>query len=94
VSNDTEEEATMRRTLGTIGAMLAIVVAMATLALPALALAGYLPFGGYDRGGYEFSALFGYVPIGGYEREGYEYSALFGHDLSGTYDRGGYEFSP
>jgi hypothetical protein len=64
----------MRRILGTIGGMLAIVAAMATLALPALALAGYLPCGGYDRGGYEFSALFGYLPIGGYERGGYEFS--------------------
>jgi hypothetical protein len=61
----------MRRILGTIGA---IVAAMATLVLPALALAGYLPFGGYDCHGYEFSALFGHIPIGGYERGGYEYS--------------------
>jgi hypothetical protein len=45
----------MRRILGTIGTMLAIVAAMATLALPALALAGYMPIGGYERGGYEFS---------------------------------------
>jgi hypothetical protein len=74
VSNDTEEVAAMRRILGTIGAMLAIVVAMATLALPALALAGYMPFAGYDREGYEFSALFGYMPIGGYESGGYAFS--------------------
>jgi hypothetical protein len=74
VSNDTEEVATMRRILGTIGAMLAIVAAMATLALPTLALAGYIPFGGYDRGGYEFSALIGHDLFGGYERGGYEFS--------------------
>ena len=60
----------MRRILGTIGAMLAIVAAMATLALPAIALAGYLPFGGYDRGGYESSALFGHEKFGGYDRGG------------------------
>ena len=84
----------MRRILRASGTVLAIVVAMAiTLTVPALALAGYLPFGGYDRGGYEYSALFGYVPIGGYERGGYEYSALFGHVPFGDYDRGGYEFS-
>ena len=34
----------MRRILGTIGAMLAIVAAMAALALPAVALVGYLTF--------------------------------------------------
>ena len=56
--------------------MLAIVVATATmLAALALALAGYLPFGGYDRGGYEYSAaLFGHEKLGGYDRGGYEYS--------------------
>jgi hypothetical protein len=65
----------MRRIHRTIGAMLAIVVVMATtLAAPALALAGYLPFGGYDRGGYEYSALFGHDLSGYYERGGYEFS--------------------
>jgi hypothetical protein len=65
----------MRRILRAIGIMLAIVVVMATtLAVPALALAGYLPFGGYDRGGYEYTALFGQVPFGGYDRGGYEFS--------------------
>ena len=83
----------MRKILRTIGAMLAIVVAMATLALPALALVGYDLFGGYDRGGYESSALFGNDLSGSYERGGYQFSALAGNDLSGYYERGGYEFS-
>ena len=81
----------MRRIPRTIKVMLAIVALLAATSLGlAAALAGYLPFGGYDREGYEYSAQFGYIPIGGYERGGYEYSALFGHDLFGGYDRGGY----
>lgn len=53
----------------------------------ALALAGYLPFGGYDRGGYEHTTLAGHVKFGGYDRGGYEYSAaLFGHEKFGRYD--------
>jgi hypothetical protein len=54
------------------------------LAALAFALAGYLPFGGYDRGGYEYSTVAGHVKFGGYDREGYEYSAaLFGHEKFG-----------
>ena len=47
----------MRKILSTIGATLAIVAVMSTTsAVPASALsAGYGQFGGYDRGGYEFS---------------------------------------
>lgn len=64
----------MRRIPKTVRAMLAIVIATATtLAAFALALVGYLPFGGYDRGGYEYSTLAGHVKFGGYDRGGYEY---------------------
>jgi hypothetical protein len=65
----------MRKIPWTVKAMLAIVALLATTAVGvAAALAGYLPIGGYERGGYEYSALFGRKPIGGYERGGYEYS--------------------
>jgi hypothetical protein len=47
----------MRKILRTIGAMLAVVVVLSTTsAAPASAFrVGYGQFGGYDRGGYEFS---------------------------------------
>jgi hypothetical protein len=47
----------MRKILRTIGAMLAVVVVLSTTsAAPASALwAGNGQFGGYNRGGYEFS---------------------------------------
>ena len=64
----------MRRIPRAIQVVLAIVAVMVAMSAGALALAGYLPVGGYERGGYEYSALFGYVPIGGYDRGGYEYS--------------------
>jgi hypothetical protein len=69
VGNDDAQNSKGRQTLVVIVALLAT-----TAVGVAAALAGYLPFGGYDRGGYEYSALFGYVPIGGYERGGHEYS--------------------
>jgi hypothetical protein len=50
------------------------VAVMVAVSAAALALAGYLPSGGYERGGYEYSALFGNVPIGGYDLEGYQFS--------------------
>src|SRR5262245_1186926 len=89
VPSGRSEEAAMRRTAGTIKRMLAVAVIAATSAT--LALAGYVTFGGYDRGGYEVSASFGHVPIGGYDRGGYEYSALAGHLPIGGHERGGSE---
>jgi hypothetical protein len=66
----------MRRIPKTIGAMLAMVVATATmLAALALALAGYLQSGGYVRGDYGYSTIAGNVKFGGYDRGGYEYSS-------------------
>ena len=73
--NELRKVTTMRRVPRAAKVIVAIVALLATTAMGvAAALAGYLPFGGYERGGYEYSALFGYVPIGGYERGGYEYS--------------------
>jgi hypothetical protein len=71
-----QEERRCAESAKTIGAMLAIVVATATvLAALALALASHLPFGGYDRGGHEYSAvLFGHEKFDGYNRGDYEYS--------------------
>ena len=43
----------MRRTVGTIKMMLAVVAVLAATSAT-LALAGYVTFGGYDRGGYQF----------------------------------------
>lgn len=54
--NDIWEEITMRRIPRTVKAMLAIVALLATTSLGvAAALAGYLPIGGYEREGYEYS---------------------------------------
>jgi hypothetical protein len=72
--NDVRKATTMRRIPRAVKLIVAIVALLATTAVGvAAALAGHLPFGGYDRGGYEYSALFGHVPIGGYDRGGYEY---------------------
>jgi hypothetical protein len=92
--NNIWEENTMRRIPRTVKAMLAIVALLATTSLGvAAALAGYLPIGGYVRGGYEYSALVGHDLSGEYDRGGYEFSAPFGNDLFGGSDRGDYEFS-
>jgi len=57
----------MRRTAGTIKAMLAVVAVIAAMSAT-LAGGGYMTFGGYDRGGYEVSALLGHVAFGSYDR--------------------------
>jgi hypothetical protein len=46
----------MRKLLGVMAATLGVIVVAIPSAAPAsAAVAGYLPFGGYDRGGYEYS---------------------------------------
>jgi hypothetical protein len=46
----------MRKMLGVIVVTLGVIAVMVPSAAPAsAALAGYVPFGGYDRGGYEYS---------------------------------------
>jgi hypothetical protein len=94
--NDVRKATTMRRIPRAVKLMVAIVALLATTAVGvAAALAGYLPFGGYDRGGYEYSALFGSDLSGYYEQGDYKFStASFGYVPIGGYERGGYEYSP
>jgi hypothetical protein len=45
----------MGRMLGMVAVTLGVIAMMVPSAAPASALLGYIPIGGYERGGYEYS---------------------------------------